>query len=138
MDYRFVQHTVKLVLDKKFNMKDTDQQKLYALYTESKENEKKPHDPKADLNKDGKQSEYEKKRADAIYKNDDDESNDHHICATKVEHHKFGHGTPIFSEHAAPDSEGYVSWYTVQFEHGAEVVNTADLTVHEESSHGNH
>jgi hypothetical protein len=31
-----------------------------------------------------------------------------------------------------------VSWYTVQFEHGHEVVNTVDLTVLDESSHGNH
>ena len=119
-------------------MKDKDQQNLFALYTESKSSEQLKPDSKTDIDKDGKQSEYEKKRADAIYKNDDDESNDHHICATKVEHHKFGHGTPIFSEHAQPNAQGHVSWYTVQFEHGAEVVNTADLTVHEESSHGNH
>jgi len=121
-------------------MKDQDQQKLYALYTESKKTEDVPSDikDKADLDDDGKISEYEKKRSDAIMKNDKDKSNDKHVCATKVEHHKFGHGTPIFSEHAEPNDDGYVSWYTVQFEHGAEVVNTADLTVHEESSHGNH
>lgn len=120
-------------------MKDQDQHKLYTLYTENKKSDEKLEpDSKTDIDKDGKQSEYEKSRADAIYKNDDDKSNDHHICATKVEHHKFGAGTPIFSEHAQPNADGYVSWYTVQFEHGTEVVNTADLTVHEESSHGNH
>lgn len=119
-------------------MKDKDQQQLYTLYTESKSTDKPEADPKGDLNKDGKQSEYEKSRADAINKNDGDESNDHHICATKVEHHKFGRGECVFSEHATPSEDGFVSWYTVQFEHGTEVVNTADLTVHQESSHGNH
>ena len=93
---------------------------------------------KADIDDDGKVSEYEKKRSDEIMKNDDDPENDEHICATKVEHHKFGPGQCIFAEHAEPNADGYVSWYNVQFNHGSEVVNTADLTVHEESHHGKH
>jgi len=108
------------------------------LVEEKKEDKKLKHDPKADIDKDGKQSEYEKKRADAINKNDGDSSNDHHICATEVHHEKFGFGKPVFSEHAKPNEDGYVSWYTVQFEHGNEVVNTVDLTVLDESSHVNH
>ena len=108
------------------------------LVQEKKENKKLKHDPKADRDKDGKQSEYEKTVADKINANDDDPSNDDHICATEVHHEKFGFGSPVFSEHAKPNEDGYVSWYTVQFEHGHEVVNTVDLTVLDESSHGNH
>lgn len=120
--------------------KQTEAQQIFKLYVESKHSDTPDHiKDKADsFPKDGKVSEYEKKRTDAIMKNDDDESNDKHVCALEVEHHKFGRGTPIFAEHAEPTEDGYVSWYTVQFEHGAEVVNTADLTIHKESSHGNH
>lgn len=113
--------------------KDKDMQLIWENYL----SEKSIKD-KADIDDDGKVSEYEKKRSDAILKNDDDESNDKHICATKVEHHKFGHGRCVFSEHAEPDAQGHVGWYTVQFEHGTEVINTADLTVHELTEHYNH
>jgi hypothetical protein len=116
--------------------KDKDLQLIWENYLS--ETSAQSVKDKADLDDDGKVSEYEKKRSDTIMKNDDDESNDKHICATKVEHHKFGHGQCVFSEHAQPSADGHVSWYTVQFEHGTEVINTADLTVHEESSHGNH
>lgn len=125
-------------------MKNTDNKLIYEAYSSDNNSQKEKDNlsnnlkSKADIDDDGKVSEYEKKRSDAILKNDDDESNDKHICATKVEHHKYGHGTPVFAEHAEPDEHGHVRWYTVQFEHGTEVINTADLTIHKESSHGNH
>ena len=116
--------------------KDKDMQLIWENYLS--ETSSKSVKDKADIDDDGKVSEYEKKRSDAIMKNDDDESNDKHICATKVEHHKYGHGRCVFSEHAEPDAQGHVGWYTVQFEHGTEVINTADLTVHELTEHYNH
>lgn len=93
---------------------------------------------KADLDDDGKISGYEKKKADAILKNDKDKDNDDHVCALKVSHESFGLGTPIHARHAQPDENGDVSWYAVMFEHGTEVVDTTDIEVLDESSHGNH
>lgn len=61
-----------------------------------------------------------------------------HMCATHVEHAQWGHGTPIHGEHAAPDANGYISWYNVMFEHGVERINTADVRVLAEASHENH
>lgn len=120
---------------------DKDTHNLYErmlqVITEGKHEETKA--PKAaDLDKDGKLSEYEKAKSDAILKNDDDPDNDKHICATKVEHRLFGKGDCVFAEHADPDESGYVSWYTVQFEHGTEVINTKDMDVLQESHHGSH
>jgi len=93
---------------------------------------------KADLDDDGKISGYEKKKADAILKNDKDKDIDKHICALKVEHADWGLGTPIHARHAEPDENGHVSWYAVMFEHGTEVVDTVDVAVLDESSHGSH
>ena len=93
---------------------------------------------KADLDDDGKISGYEKKKADAILKNDKDKDNDKHVCALKVEHADWGLGTPIHARHAEPDENGHVSWYAVMFEHGTEVVDTVDMTILDESSHGSH
>ena len=64
-------------------MKDTDTQKLWESYiSEKKHDDEKTVSKKADLDKDGELSEYEKNRADAIAKNDDDP--DTHVCAKKV------------------------------------------------------
>ena len=93
---------------------------------------------KADLDDDGKISGYEKKKADAILKNDKDKDNDKHVCALKVEHADWGLGTPIHARHAEPDENGHVSWYAVMFEHGTEVVDTVDMDILDESSHGSH
>ena len=93
---------------------------------------------KADLDKDGKISGYEKKKADAILKNDKNKDNDKHVCALKVEHADWGLGTPIHARHAEPDENGHVSWYAVMFEHGTEVVDTVDMDILDESSHGSH
>lgn len=98
--------------------------------------EKEKTAPKAaDLDKDGKLSKYEKKKSDAILKNDKDPKNDDHICATKVEHAEFGIGQCISERHASPDENGHVSWYAVMFEHGTEVIDTVNVNVLEESSH---
>ena len=93
---------------------------------------------KADLDDDGKISGYEKKKADAILKNDKDKDNDKHVCALKVEHADWDLGTPIHARHAEPDENGHVSWYAVMFEHGTEVVDTVDMNILDESSHGSH
>lgn len=122
-------------------MKDEDTKNLIELYTESKKSEKSDDDhyegseeerEKMDLDDDGELEEYEKKRGNAIRHS----QGKPHICATKVHHEKFGHGTPVYAEHAEPNDEGYVSWYTVQFEHGTEVVNTVDMDILSESHHG--
>jgi hypothetical protein len=39
-----------------------------------------------------------------------------HFCATHVEHTTYGMGVCISEEHAEPDAEGNIEWYTVQFE----------------------
>jgi hypothetical protein len=121
-------------------MRDSEKSKLWDTYTDGvlNENTKQEFKKKADSKpKDGKISKYEKKVADKIAKSNDDESDDEHICALEVEHRVFGKGTPIFSEHAQP-VDGYVSWYNVAFKHGNEVVNTKDVEVLDESSHGDH
>jgi hypothetical protein len=58
-----------------------------------------------------------------------------HNCATHVEHAKFGKGECIAEEHASPDEDGHVSWYTVMFEHGSEKVDTADVKILQSSHH---
>ena len=118
-------------------MKDTDTQKLWESYiSEKKHDDEKTVSKKADLDKDGELSEYEKKRSDAIAKNDDDP--DTHVCAKKVKHESFGEGTAIHARHAQPDADGNIAWYAVKFEHGTEVVDTINLDVLEEYNHGNH
>ena len=59
-----------------------------------------------------------------------------HDCATHVHHESFGDGECVHAEHAEPDGNGYVSWYTVMFEHGTEVINTKDVTILKETHHG--
>ena len=113
-------------------MKDNDQHKLFQLYTESTTNPGTKSDrEKMDLDDDGELEPYEKKRGNAIRSS----QNKEHICAKKVQHEKFGAGDCVHSEHAEPDENGYVGWYTVQFEHGQELVNTVDVQVVDEMSH---
>ena len=52
-----------------------------------------------------------------------------HDCAKHVHHESYGQGECIHAKHARPDDNGYVSWYTVMFEHGPEVVNTNELKI---------
>ena len=62
-----------------------------------------------------------------------------HMCATHVEHAEWGEGTPIHSQHAAPDENGHIDWYDVMFEHGIEQgVATDDLQIHLGEVHENH
>lgn len=64
---------------------------------------------------------------------------DDHLCASKIFHEEFGEGTPIFSQHAEPDENGYVAWYDVMFEHGIEHgIYVEDVEVLEAMSHGSH
>ena len=58
-----------------------------------------------------------------------------HNCATHVEHSEWGKGECIAENHAEPDENGHVAWYTVMFEHGTEKVNTSDVEVVQSSHH---
>ena len=62
-----------------------------------------------------------------------------HLCAKEVKHEEFGYGETIFGEHAAPDENGFVSHYNVQFEHGiVENVSIEDVEVLTLTEHENH
>ena len=129
-------------------MKDQDLQNIWESYVSDKDlseahcntkKVKKEADDKlkdkADLDDDGEISDYKKKRSDAIAKS---QGKDDHVCALKVSHESYGLGTPIHGRHAHPDENGNVAWYAVMFEHGTEVVDTIDVEVLDESSHGKH
>ena len=61
-----------------------------------------------------------------------------HLCAKHVYSDVFGEGTVLDSEHAEPDAYGNIEWYTVQFDHGKEVVFTEDVKIMHAEMHGNH
>ena len=58
-----------------------------------------------------------------------------HNCATHVEHVVLGKGTTVSEDHAEPDAEGNIEWYTVQFEHSTQQVLTKDLTITMSEAH---
>jgi hypothetical protein len=58
-----------------------------------------------------------------------------HFCATHVEHSLLGHGECISEQHAEPDEEGNIAWYTVKFPIGTHRVETSQLRVVEGKSH---
>ena len=58
-----------------------------------------------------------------------------HDCATHVEHTELGRGVTISEQHAEPDAEGNIEWYTVQFEHSTQQVLTKDLTITMSEAH---
>ena len=58
-----------------------------------------------------------------------------HYCATHVEHALLGYGECISEQHAAPDEDGNISWYTVKFPAGTHKVNTDQLRIVEGKSH---
>ena len=58
-----------------------------------------------------------------------------HDCATHVEHAVLGKGTTVSEEHAEPDAEGNIEWYTVQFEHSTQQVLTKDLSITMSEAH---
>jgi hypothetical protein len=58
-----------------------------------------------------------------------------HNCATHVEHALLGAGTTISEQHAEPDEEGNIAWYTVQFDSGIKKVDTKDLIITMSEAH---
>ena len=52
-----------------------------------------------------------------------------HNCATHVEHAVFGKGTTVSEQHAEPDENGNIAWYTVEFETGTHQIATKELTI---------
>lgn len=58
-----------------------------------------------------------------------------HNCATHVEHAVLGKGTTISEQHAEPDANGEIEWYTVQFENTTQKVLTKDLTITMSETH---
>jgi hypothetical protein len=58
-----------------------------------------------------------------------------HFCATHVEHALLGQGVCISEDHAEPDENGDIAWYSVQFPSGIQRVNTSNLKIVEGKSH---
>jgi hypothetical protein len=58
-----------------------------------------------------------------------------HYCATHVEHALLGQGVCISEQHAEPDENGNIEWYSVQFPSGVQRVNTSNLKIVEGKSH---
>ena len=59
-----------------------------------------------------------------------------HWCAKHVYHDVYGEGVVLEGQHDVPDENGYISWYTVQFDHGDETVFTEDVEIMHERHHG--
>jgi hypothetical protein len=58
-----------------------------------------------------------------------------HYCATHVEHALLGQGVCISEQHAEPDENGNIEWYSVQFPSGIQRINTSNLKIVEGKSH---
>jgi hypothetical protein len=58
-----------------------------------------------------------------------------HFCATHVEHALLGQGTCISEQHAEPDENGNIAWYSVQFPTGIQRVDSSNLKIVEGKSH---
>ena len=58
-----------------------------------------------------------------------------HFCATHVEHALLGQGVCISEQHAEPDENGDIAWYSVEFPSGIQRVNTSNLKIVEGKSH---
>jgi hypothetical protein len=58
-----------------------------------------------------------------------------HFCATHVEHALLGQGVCISEQHAEPDENGDIAWYTVEFPTGIQRVETSNLKIVEGKSH---
>ena len=58
-----------------------------------------------------------------------------HFCATHVEHSLLGQGVCISEQHAEPDENGNIAWYSVQFPSGIQRVNASNLKIVEGKSH---
>ena len=80
---------------------------------------------RADVDGDGEIEDWEKAKANAIRKSQGKK----HLCAKVVNHESFGPGSCIHAEHAIPDVDGNIEWYMVEFKHGTEKIQTADVDV---------
>jgi len=58
-----------------------------------------------------------------------------HNCATHVEHAVLGKGTTVSEQHAEPDENGNIAWYTVDFETGTHRIATKELTITMSEAH---
>jgi hypothetical protein len=58
-----------------------------------------------------------------------------HNCATHVEHAVLGKGTTVSEQHATPDANGDIEWYTVEFETGTHQIATKELTITMSEAH---
>ena len=67
-----------------------------------------------------------------------DVAEDQHYCAKHVYSEVFGEGLVVEGQHAEPDENGNIEWYTVQFEHGEEVIFTEDVEIMMAEYHANH
>lgn len=67
-----------------------------------------------------------------------EETEDQHMCAKHVYSDLFGEGVVLDSEHAEPDENGNIEWYTVMFNHGTETVFTEDIKIMHAEMHNNH
>lgn len=70
-----------------------------------------------------------------FFEGTDNPANVQHMCMKQVAHEEYGQGECIHGEHADP-VDGEVAWYSVQFEHGIEIVDSNDLEVISEMHHG--
>ena len=52
-----------------------------------------------------------------------------HLCAKHVFSDVYGEGIVMEGNHADPDEQGNIEWYTVKFDHGEETVFTEDIEV---------
>ena len=68
--------------------------------------------------------------------NEEEEVYIEHMCAKHVLHPEFGEGVVLEGQHDVPDEDGYISWYSVQFDHGIETIQTEDVKIMHESHHG--
>tara|TARA_B100000131_G_scaffold323105_1_gene379861 strand:+ start:381 stop:2372 length:1992 start_codon:yes stop_codon:yes gene_type:complete len=68
---------------------------------------------------------------------DSDAKDREHMCVSKMFKKELGEGTCIPGEHADPDENGHVEWYTVMFESGIEKVyiNEDDVEILDELVH---
>ena len=71
----------------------------------------------------------------ALAEADENPANVQHMCMKQVAHEQYGEGECVHGEHADP-VDGEVAWYSVQFEHGIEIVDSNDLEVISEMNHG--
>ena len=59
-----------------------------------------------------------------------------HDCAKKVEHAMYGVGNCVSEQHAEPDQNGNIAWYTVEFKDSVRKVFTENLKILVSEMHG--